>query len=736
MNLRECSHGVVATIVVLVLVGSLPRVTAQEAEPVFLPPKKSTPTHLHPLPNSRLNRATQPPAAANPVANLSETFGLQPVILRQLKNDLIPAAHASQHHHFLSQLHELVTRLSEEELEACQSFAQARGVDLKVRFVELLDEALSRNWTAARPLQVPPGVRFLQSAIESHVTSELQLLEQFSPLDESAPVPLSWRDREQLFGGIAAWHRRLGRHERLAEYNELLQQEALARARKRKDQTVLAQLQRAPELTAQVRHDQRRLLERETELRLQDLQRAADTLASSEVILDKVYASMAMLEHHPRLQQIFVEVAPGQFSKSNLQDPGWPNRCDELVQTGRAADSDLFDKVVLFRDGLEWWLRGRYGRGELAVGLLKPDAATKAGPAMRGLFMPSVMPLVAVTEDNAEDNADDDADDSPPAPACHRRHYLTWAVNQNGLIPNSPYLFDEKTPCQFELVSFNAENSTWSPGNFGQRSEPEIFCSPTLQRYSTAVDDAALPQRLVGSFEYLNALGAFDRLVTRCSEPELDALDSYLQDRPLLSFCNGSNRDGVTRASLDQLPPEQRTRLETKYARSGLKWMMALARVELAATLSLHSSIERPFGVLLADVDQHAYLDILTDDAIAHLKSLAHEPGFQQVTERRHRADSWTMAYLRRIKMIRDMLQTLVEQGGPQVATEIAPYQRELAGYQRELIGQVYREVEAMVASQALAAASSSSATGLNGSLAGPVEELFPVDPARVADLE
>lgn len=206
--------------------------------------------------------------------------------------------------------------------------------------------------------------------------------------------------------------------------------------------------------------------------------------------------------------------------------------------------------------------------------------------------------------------------------------------------------------------------------------------------------DESIPYRLVGSYEYVKALDQFSRLIEKSTTDELQVYDRVLNDRAEFSFFNGINAAFEQLPDLTQATPVERNQFRDKFMKKGLPWMMALARIELAATSSLYGEVESPFEALVTtEFGVEQYLSILKDDVVAHMKSLSQEPGFKEVLRRARKADTWTLAYLRRVKLIRDMLRTLERAGGPEVAAEIEPLAYELKKHQRELIDQVRTEV-------------------------------------------
>ena len=208
--------------------------------------------------------------------------------------------------------------------------------------------------------------------------------------------------------------------------------------------------------------------------------------------------------------------------------------------------------------------------------------------------------------------------------------------------------------------------------------------------------DKSIPYRLVGSYEYVNALDQLTRLIDESKTEEIKIYDRFLRDRAEFTFFNGVNAAFAEQPNLVKAEPQLRQQFRDEYMKKGLAWMMALARVELAATSSLYGEVEFPFEALVtSQFDAEPYVKILRDDVVAHMKSLAKEPGFKEVLRRARKADTWTLAYLRRIKLIRDMLKSLERAGGAEVASEIEPLAYELKKHQRNLIDQVRTEAYA-----------------------------------------
>ena len=685
-------------------------------DPIFLPPRKPQTTHLIPpqrkTGNEQLNQKANLTSESKELA--PTTAVLTPTVIKEIEAVLVPSARNQANGVFLHSLLTLASKLNDQKLNAVDRHAKLRGLDIKQRYVQLLSDAIQRGQQLAVPNLKLHAVKFFQSAIHEKLNLELEELEQFTPMKEPLQLPQGWRDSEHTFRDIAQWHERMQVNAQLCQYSEALQRKILDFAKKQNDSLLIRQLLPAKRISKKVTDRQQELVEREAELRIDELRRAVAFLNSGGDVTDQVYASMAILRHGPALNQLFEDTPSGEFVRPRLNQPDLPRTCVEIAKTAFEQHQAIINKSILLRDGLTWWLRGRYGAGKLADGLLKSKESTKSLASLRGLFMPRKSP---VTVGKLDEN-------NIAAPGFERRHFYTWAIESNGLMKNFA-----------KAVSPNAEHEPqsnldsdhfWSDIPFGEQTTKIIAAADVSRTYLKNIANKQLPNRLVGSLEYLNALGAFEQLQKSSTEAELAAYDHYLAKRPEFSFYNGANRQLEDRPDLTEANQLEKNQFDIKFKKEGLSWLMALARAELGATLSLHGKTKRPFeAVTNNEFDADAYVEVLTDDVAAHMKSLSLEPGFQKVTQRSHRADSWTLAYLKRIKLIKDMLQTLTTVGGPEVATKLEPYKDELNRYRDELVGQVQFELEsAMMASivptgPGISSASSSITSGGLGSSLG-----------------
>jgi hypothetical protein len=143
--------------------------------------------------------------------------------------------------------------------------------------------------------------------------------------------------------------------------------------------------------------------------------------------------------------------------------------------------------------------------------------------------------------------------------------------------------------------------------------------------------------------------------------------------------------------------PGDVARFDELYKKRGLAWMLALAKVELGATVAAYTDSKTPFGVFAPTMfDREEFLQILLEDCIDHVQALDQEALFKQVMKMRGPANNETLAYLRRIKLIRDMLTALKKSEMPGLAAKIKPVEEKLARSQDALVAHVKASTKVM----------------------------------------
>ena len=224
--------------------------------------------------------------------------------------------------------------------------------------------------------------------------------------------------------------------------------------------------------------------------------------------------------------------------------------------------------------------------------------------------------------------------------------------------------------------------------------------------------DPYLVQRLVGYFEYSQALNYLDRLVAMCDTYELAAVEEIVRSEPEFA---------IYTVSAEQAPsPKKSTTAvaeESGRKRHGLKWITALARVELGAMYAGFTESPRPFSHASSPgYDAAECKTLLAEGARIHFWSLTRDPVFFALTKR-FRANSMTLAYLRRLNVatafalasgrssLRDELQNLAEMSDYATRLNAAreAIQAQIALYLAEVQVSTRRKTKTTSSNQALA---------------------------------
>ena len=260
------------------------------------------------------------------------------------------------------------------------------------------------------------------------------------------------------------------------------------------------------------------------------------------------------------------------------------------------------------------------------------------------------------------------------APGYDRRHYYTWVVEYRPRQSSQTIKNVEVEP--------RIESAFWCGQGIcaSVRAEKRLITSSNLKK-----QDNTIPYRLVGSYEYENALHHLTKLIKNSTPDQIKTYNQLLQKRAEFTFIQSHGLTRDFHADAARIDPANGHKTNDKFKKGGLAWMIALARIELAATQSLYGNQTFPFEVGVTEFEKENYLQLLLGDVAAHMKSLQKEPAFKEVLQKGRIPDSTTVAYLRRLKLIKDMLISLSRASDETMTHQIAPYQKELARHQNYL---------------------------------------------------
>ena len=208
----------------------------------------------------------------------------------------------------------------------------------------------------------------------------------------------------------------------------------------------------------------------------------------------------------------------------------------------------------------------------------------------------------------------------------------------------------------------------------------------------TIENESMLP-RIVGFYEYHNALKIFDQLAALSTEEEMKVYDKALQDRPEFDIFVG--HPGTAQLGAERVV------FRKAFKQSGLSWVTALARVELGSMIASFSDREDPFKeVAPTKFDAAEFNQLLSEGWASHLISLQKLAQMNEAAKGKLAPGERGGAIVkiaRRSKLASDMV--VVAAGTMNPATSEGKYEQlqkdydQLQGYRDQLARELRREV-------------------------------------------
>lgn len=203
-------------------------------------------------------------------------------------------------------------------------------------------------------------------------------------------------------------------------------------------------------------------------------------------------------------------------------------------------------------------------------------------------------------------------------------------------------------------------------------------------------DDVGTANRIVGFYEYTKALKHLDEFVRSATDAEIQAADEIIQQRD----------EFAVYVNLSRLLQQKSTNLGEKplaknddFQRRGLRWLTAIARVEVHAVLAAFSGNRDPFSVLPAtEFDRDEYNEVLLDGTRTHYWAFQKDPTWPRELASGV-PSSRTLAYLRRLAMLSQFVHAVMQRMGDQFdvgqAAEITSWQRQIRKASEQLTSKV-----------------------------------------------
>lgn len=159
-----------------------------------------------------------------------------------------------------------------------------------------------------------------------------------------------------------------------------------------------------------------------------------------------------------------------------------------------------------------------------------------------------------------------------------------------------------------------------------------------------------LVNRIVGTLEYISALRNLDFFLNSATREEMDAADRYVSSRPEFTIYSQLSERFRQQPAMAYF-----TGSEPSAKKTGLMWVVALARMEVGGILATFSKHTNPFEIVGPTLwEMPAYRELLMDGAQTHFWALANDPNVAMVAMKIPGREM--LSYIRRIDLARSML--------------------------------------------------------------------------------
>ena len=625
-------------------------------------------------------------------------------MVKKLRADVLPALQANDLAAFHEEFTNVLKRLPIKKHDALEAFGKTEKSGSLSEIYLATWQMRLKTGTAKDPLKLKPSVViYLLDAAQDTLSEFTEELTSHEMMTSDQP-PESWIESRGFFVNIDAFMTRMNEVQRLSNSVSQIASE-LENARKKDDKSIAAVegfKLAAKNLSLAVPT----VIEKEAVLRLVRFRKSAELISNPGEYEARFLAAMFMYEDSQELNSFFANLGGLRPLSPELRDPLLLSSLKQTLADVNQADGKLVAQARLFNEGLYQWRRGRYGVGQLANGLLKNNPASSGFTArVRNRFVgPS--PKLYVPESSApiSNYLGNDSGEG-----YDRRHHYTWAVENRPLIQSIESGNGSSSASRTRPLTEWSSQELWCGVPYTQHSRDlETTVTTTHEKRThvfrdfTAQDDS-IPKRIVGSEEYGAALQNFEALVESSTAEKIKVYNHVIQQFPEFAFYSGFEsglpQTQQANANLPEDPQDANAPLDqglSKYKKNTLAWLMALARVEINATRAMYVPGDGAFVVPDHEMfGMEEYFRVLLDDVAVHMQSLKADAKFQEAARETFQlASSQTIAYLRRLKLIKSMLMAAGHSGYTAIDRKSGEYLKEIAAVEKSLEKQVARSMK------------------------------------------
>ena len=356
----------------------------------------------------------------------AEKIKLPGAIKKELEQVTLPSMLSENHNQFFLSFQRILEKADVQTLDRIEDYSQLlTGRSIRSSFIDLKLRAIEQGIPHESKGRQAGAILLLVDELAARVENQLAELRAHQLMQDPLTLPESWRDRDSIFWDAHVFENRMLNALKLSQYGYSRAAEFVKKANQKKQADEIKRVKVIETLPFETERLYKAMMEREAELRIEDLRNAVATLKNEKDFEQRLHAAFALQTDDENLSDFFRGREAGSFDRPKLNAPNLTAEITQLVKEGREAGADVIEKAMLLRMGAHWWLRGRYGAGPMAEGLLKAPNAMNSHEEMFGLYMPAKRPQ-AIGTYSEEDGY---------APGVDRRHYYSWYVGN----PDSSY---------------------------------------------------------------------------------------------------------------------------------------------------------------------------------------------------------------------------------------------------------------------------------------------------------
>ena len=636
------------------------------------------------------------PAQAQEADSDDLSGNLSKGIAKKLTQKVVPPLLAGNDKEFQVQLAALISRTDPEAFEQIETFGQNE-------YARSLKKAFYNAWrTDVSRGSVPANLKMRMQVALYLASATTQKIEEFSEeikahdLMTTTTLPEDWVESRNFFLDVESLVGRMSDLETMGHFvNSTLKPYSKPGKLKPEAAKILEGFQAAGKSFAMMSKE---TAEKEAVLRLQRLNAAAESLLKPAGDFEKNFVSALFFEEDVAALDSFFKTAKSPDAEE-LKQPDIVETTKNTISKVRGSGNPTIEKAGLLSMGLHQWKRGRYGFGALGNGLLKSlkDQDSRTRLPVEANVCPRRMPAnpTAISQYLGEDSG----------MGYDRRHYYTWDLETRNLLVNSRSSTDDSIDRSFtptsearseELICSNGQPFTRISQDFEvQTTTTEVTRSSTDRDFEG--QDNSIPPRIVGTQEYSSAIENLERLGAISSEDEIKVYDKVIAQLSEFVFYSGMTA-GVEKPKplagnqpINIATAKPQDIAESQFKKQSLAWLLALAKVELNSTRSMYIAGDKMF---IPDTQSKfgllEYYHVLLDDAAAHIQAISTDDKLKKALRNASKvANSGTIAYLRRLKLVSSMLVALKQSGDPMIASKSAKYLKEIEKYNLLLETQV-----------------------------------------------